>query len=479
VDAYEAEPDDPDSGEIRDAAVAALERAGARALSLAATTEAVAYFDRATALTTDDLANIRLRERAAGAVWVSGDSEETIARLDPVIEAYDRMDRPLDAARARATIGDAFWGLDRLEDALQRLQSAYETLESQSTPEVAALAAQLGRIRYFRATDDSTVRAALHPIDRALEIAEAGRLGSILSDAMNTKSLILDSLRRPEESSALLEHALTVALEHDAVPAALRAYTNLSNFMWGRDRYAEARSFEERARELAQRTGYRGAWWFISGHVAHILYLTGAWDELETLWRESQPHRDEPGAEFGLLGMDYCWGTVCGVARGDVEEFSRLLQPMRKYEDSEDFQGRNFVDLLLSQVALLRGDPEEAVERSERVVNARDVLGSAHWEFKTGLELAFQAALATDDVERAEALLGLARSFPPGDRTPNLDGTIAGYGARVASRRGAQAEEIEEGFREAERIFGEIGDPFRSGQHLLAQIGRASCRERV
>jgi tetratricopeptide (TPR) repeat protein len=348
------------------------------------------------------------------------------------------------------------------------LRAAYEALCDLSTPEVAALAAQLGRIEYFHATDETSIRQALGPIDRALEIGEAERLGDVLSDAMNTKSLIMDSLHRPEESTALLQHALNIALEYEAVSAALRAYTNLSNLMWSRERYAEARLFQDRGRELAQRTGYRGAWWFLTGHISQLLYVTGAWDELEELWRESDPHRDEPAAELGLISIDYCWGLVQGLARGDVDEFVRLVEPYRRYEHGGDFQGRNFVDVMLSQIALLRETPEEAIERTERVLDNRDVLGSAHWEFKAGVELALQAALAVKDVERAESVVARVGALPRGERTPELDGTIRGYGARTAARRGEDTAEIEEGFRAAERIFLEIGDPFRRAQHLLA-----------
>ncbi|HEY2803653.1 MAG TPA: hypothetical protein VGJ67_07010, partial [Actinomycetota bacterium] len=390
----------------------------------------------------------------------------------------DRLDRPLDAARARATIGDALWNADRLEAALERLQSAYETLASTSTPEVAALAAQYGRIRYFAASDETGVREALPPIERAMEIAEAGSLGSVLSDAMNTKSLILDSLHRPEESYALLEHSLSIALDHDAMPAAMRAYNNLSNFMWGRDRYADARSYEEAGRELADRTGYRNQWWFLTGHVGNILYLTGEWDELEQLWQEVDRQREDPAAEFAVIPIDYVWALVQGVGRGDVDAFLRLVESMRKLIHSEEFQGRTFGEILMANTALLTGTPEDAIPHVERVLNSRDLLGGSHWLFKTGLELGIQAAFAVNKLDRAESIIAGAAAIPPGERSPLLDATVAGYGARVAARRGADDAEIEAGFREAERIFMEIGDPFHRAQNLLAHAEWLATTER-
>ena len=53
-------------------------------------------------------------------------------------------------------------------------------------------------------------------MEEALEVAESLWLPDILSDALNTKSLILAALGRPEEGLALLERALAIALEHDA-----------------------------------------------------------------------------------------------------------------------------------------------------------------------------------------------------------------------------------------------------------------------
>ena len=93
VEAYESAPGDPDAPEIRASAVTALERAGRRALSLTAWAEAAASFDRAAALSDEDVTRTRLQEQAANAVWFGGDSGDVIARMDPVIDAYEALGR--------------------------------------------------------------------------------------------------------------------------------------------------------------------------------------------------------------------------------------------------------------------------------------------------------------------------------------------------------------------------------------------------
>jgi class 3 adenylate cyclase/tetratricopeptide (TPR) repeat protein len=478
VDAYEAEPNDPDAPEIRSSAAAALERAGRRARSLASTSEAAVYYDRAAELERDDLRRTSLRERAAEAIWAGGDAAAAIDRLDPIIAEYDRLGRSHDAARARAMIGDALWSLNRLEEGLGRIEDAYVALADASGKDVAALAGQLGRLRYFSSTDEETVRESLRPIERALELAEAERIGDVLSDAMNTKALIMDSLNRPEESLALLQHALVVGLEHDATPAILRAYTNLSNTMWGLDRYEEALSYQEPGRVLAERTGYRYSWWFLTGHLAHVLHLTGRWDELEVLWTEFEARRGEPGSDACAPNFDYLRVLVEGVARGDADGAVRLAETMRKWEGSDDFQARNFIEALYSHIAILRGRPEEAVERTERVLNARAALSSRHWVFKVAVELALEASFAVPDLERADAVLVEIVSLPPGQHTPQLDAAIAGYSATLAAARAGDPGEIDAGFRKAASLCAEIGDPFRRARYLLMHAEWLATTER-
>src|SRR5205814_10471708 len=176
--------------------------------------------------------------------------------------------------------------------------------------------------------------------------------------------------------------------------------------------------------------------WYLTGHVGNMLYLTGAWEELERLWHEADRQRDDPAAELGLFAIDFTWGLVQGLGRGDVDAFLRIVEWLRKLEDSEEFQGRTFAEILLSQIALVTGAPGEAIERTDRVLNARNLLGFSHWLYKVGVELALQAALALDDLEHAESVMTGVRAIPPGERTPLLDATIAGYGSRVASRLG-------------------------------------------
>src|SRR5438309_6282770 len=110
-----------------------------------------------------------------------------------------------------------------------------ELSEEEHEADLAALAAQLGRLLYFIGRTDE----ALERIEVALDVAETLRLPEILSQALNTKGLILGTRGRFEEGTVLVRHSLQLALDNDLSSAALRAYGNLAALASWRDRLGE------------------------------------------------------------------------------------------------------------------------------------------------------------------------------------------------------------------------------------------------
>ena len=102
------------------------------------------------------------------------------------------------------------------------MERSFEIL-SKDPPDadLAMLAHQLGRIQHFVGEHE----LAGERVEFALEIAEGLRLTEVIAQALNTKAIVLGG-QRPHEATALLEHALVVALEGDHAPAAFRTYFN-------------------------------------------------------------------------------------------------------------------------------------------------------------------------------------------------------------------------------------------------------------
>ena len=254
VDAYRAAPEDPDAAQVREVAREMLVRAGERAASLAANEEAQHAFERAVELSDDPLEQAELHERAGMTAQTSGRSEAADFHYARAIELFQTAGATHAAARVNARLAEIMWGRGRLEEGLESMDRAYAVLaEEEPDADLAWLAAQLARFLFFAGRHD----LAMERNEAALELAEALALPETLSHALNTKAINLVSHGRKSEGTALLQHALEVALEHDKPSAALRAYYNLSDTLGRHDRYEDAYACVREGVTYARRVGNR------------------------------------------------------------------------------------------------------------------------------------------------------------------------------------------------------------------------------
>src|SRR5437762_486180 len=113
----------------------------------------------------------------------------------------------------------------------------------------------------------------------ALDMAEALSLQEVLSEALNTKAIILIAHERPREGLTLLRYALEVALEHDKPSAALRAYYNLADSLARGDRFEEGAETARDGLALARRVGNRYLEWSFMAQM-YAPFALGEWDEV-------------------------------------------------------------------------------------------------------------------------------------------------------------------------------------------------------
>ena len=187
-DAFEADPSGPEAAESRRAACAWLERAAERAASLGAPEDGQRAFDAAAAISEEPLARARLLEKAGKLAIRANRTAEAETRLRASVETFAAEGDTHAAARAASFLGLALWQLDRADEALATLQPALEALSHEDPDvDVGRLAAELARIEHF--TGDQQ-RAREH-IELALDVAEAHREMALLSQALNTKGMLL------------------------------------------------------------------------------------------------------------------------------------------------------------------------------------------------------------------------------------------------------------------------------------------------
>jgi tetratricopeptide (TPR) repeat protein len=470
LDAYAAGPTDDDAAEIKAMARERLSQAGERAHSLAASSDAERYFKQAADLADDELIQAGLLERAGEMAFKVSRMTEAIELLGRARDLFASRDHSHAAARVSARLGNARWQEGQIETALEEMEQAYAVLaQDEPDEDLGALAAELARVQFFRGNRDEAARW----IESALEIGERLALPDLLSHALNTKHLVLASSGRPEESLALLQHALTLALDNDRPTAALRAYFNLAHTSAIHDRYADAHAVDRQGLALTRKLGVRHLELMFLLHLTYSLFLLGEWDETVAVIEEMQELA--PTSRWTELSLHWYPGPMIDAHRGGIPS---LPEGDFTEEELADVQARAGYESSRAMILLALGRPSEALAAGEIAWGLRDALGP-HSFAKEGLFAALEASYALGDLDRVESLLADVGALPPGLTSPTLPATSARYEAKLAASRG-EHDRVEASFTAAETAFQKLAMPFPLAvvqlEHAewLAQQGRSA-----
>jgi class 3 adenylate cyclase/tetratricopeptide (TPR) repeat protein len=452
LDAYAAAPEADDAGEIKSTARDMLVRAAERASSLGATGEAQRAYERAIELTDDPAALADLHERAGIEAASGARAEEAVDHFEQAIDGFGASD-PHRAARVSARLAEIMWERGRLDDAIGSLEESFQTLLQDDPDEsVATLAAQLGRFMFFNGDFDK----ARQRIETALDLAEALQLPEVLSEALNTKAVMLTSRGRLTEATILVRHALELALEQDKPSAALRAYNNVADQLGQTDRYEEADQTLQEGLAYARKVGNR-QWERSLISQTYPAFALGDWDRVV----EEVPNflvEDLGSARIALSAM--LIGAVCVyVQRGEIEAAEAIVAHVPELATGADAQERASYAAAKSLLLLSAGDFDQALSVGLDGFAHREAVGVGAEYMKEVFATTVEAALRLHDHAKAEELLEIAESLPPGRSPQALQAQSSRFRARLAAERG-ETEEAERRFKRAAGLFREIAMPF-------------------
>jgi class 3 adenylate cyclase/tetratricopeptide (TPR) repeat protein len=468
VEAHLAAPDAPDAAAIKAKALEALAKAGDRAASLAATTEAQRLFDHAAELADEAPARAVLLERAGRMALIGGRYAEARERLVVAVAAFASIGEPRLVAGASAALAEAEWfGEARMEEPLRRMEDAYEVLSSADPDEaLASLAAQIARFQYFA----GHVEAAARWVERALDVAESRWLPEVLSQALNTKSLLLGRTR-PEESQALLERAIRLAEENDLTVAHIRGLNNLGVVLGELDRYEEALAAFRKLGELARRLGaHAPALVSRSAEVSCFIDL-GWWDEALEIADELLAQRAAPRDVADLLKV-----VLVHSARGDPQRGRAIVDVFASMPASDEAQMRAGYRAALAAQLLAEGQAAAALSEADRAIAEADVVGMSSDPMKFAVVQAMAALAATRDMERLEELIARVETTPPGLRSPLLGAQAARFRATLTAARGDGDPAPH--LKAAAGSFRELGTPYWLAVSLLEHAEWLAGRDR-
>ena len=327
-------------------------------------------------------------------------------------------------ARATAGIARAAWGLGRLEDAIALGEDAYSVLAADEPDrDTARLASELARLHYFA----GSVEASAAHVEIALEVAERTRDMALLASSLNTKALGRQRLH-PYEAYHLLYASLQIALDHDLVFEALRAYNNLAIVADAVDRVEEILPRLEEALLLARRRGDRNWANTLAAAVAEEYFNVGRWDEAEDVFAECDldtGHVSPVSASTVVAEMMWHQGRADeGVVKLGLAEQAGLST-----EDA-NFQRRQVALAIRRVRGLLEGDADAALEAAELELQIH--LDNPETIMVVALLLGTAAVLAPaiDDMTRVARMAAATEDFAGRSRAvtaqrSRLEGVIA------------------------------------------------------
>jgi class 3 adenylate cyclase len=456
LDAYQADPDAADAAEIKSLARGCLTRAAERAASLAANAEAQHYYEQAAALSDEPFAEAQLLEQAGAAALLAGHVADARGLCERAIALYEAEGATHRAARVAARLGRVLWLSGDLAVGADRLEASFRVLaDDEPDEDLAGLAAELARLRFFLGDLD----AARERVERALEIAEALVLPEVLSQALNTKSLVLDTEGRHEEALALLLRAEAIAREHELGEALQRALINLAYYFATRDLPQESRRVDLQGLDLVRRRGDRENETMFLMHMVANEWWLGEWDEALQYAGEFADPPPIPHANLQVQPQIF-------LSRGDVAKARAILDAHAATAESGEVQSRLLYAFEEAAVLRAEGRGPGALAAADRGLADRQALSVRHPFVKLAFVELMEAAIELDDLERVSETLDEWEQLPPSDLTPFLEGNLALFRAMLAVRRG-EDDGVEELFSCAEATFRELGLPFFLARALL------------
>jgi class 3 adenylate cyclase/predicted ATPase len=463
LDALNANPDDSDVTEIRGQAVNTLIRAAERAERTGAPARAAISYAIAAELTTPDTEHAELDaqvgspdvgvlwERAAQAAVVSGDHAAAVQHASRAGDYHLRHGRVRAAARAQAIAGRALRSRGRLTEAREQLTAAVRVLRAEPDTDTVRALDQLATLEVFAGSPEADRLST-----EALILGQTLDVGaSLLSGLLQTRAIHLAFAERHTEAVAYLREAVQLATEAGDNFELGMALTNLGAVL------TDPASAAEAARTAAghfRRVGALDLLGSAIGNLASGLIEVGDWDAAE----------EELTQAIASGELAACWGIVrlrAGLAalRGDAATAEAMLAGLADMGTSENVQNKLSFISVEADIAVARGQPEEALRHARRALAHVDAVGISRL---TGdWALAARAAFEVRDIAAARELLALLDSHQSGPADPKLRAERDLARARLAGHDGDPAAGA--AFAAAISTLRELGRPYYLAHGLL------------
>ena len=414
LDALDALPGDPDTGQIRGQAIAALVRAAERAARTGAPALAAASYATAAQLTEADTRDAQqaaagLWEHASAAALTNADYAAAVEQAGRAQELYQQGGESRSAARTQAIAGQALRRWGRHAQAREQLTVTVAVLRDDPDTDTVQALGELALLEAFAgaaAADTLTTEALTLGQDLAVDDATLAGLfttrGSWLGHA---------GRRKPQAASYFREAARLAEQAGDTLTLG-RALLNLSDVITGTDPAAGAGAARAAAAHLRQ-VGDRHYLAVAVVNLAQALLMTGDWDGAEA---ELDQAFDGDGlADIEFLACNRAW---VAALRGDTESSETVLAGLGDLRVSEDPQDQATIAVTEAFTAAARRQPDTALRWARAALGHASPLGISWDTLRWAWPLAARAAYDLADTGTITELLAMLDGYQPGQLAP-------------------------------------------------------------
>ncbi|HSG87467.1 MAG TPA: adenylate/guanylate cyclase domain-containing protein [Candidatus Limnocylindrales bacterium] len=436
VDAYEAAPEGAEGEAVAAQARIALRGAADRATALGSHESALAYLERARAVTSDPSEEAALLESLGTEARQAGRHEAAIKSFTEAVGRHRALGDLRSAARATTGLAIAQYAVGRFAEPIALLEAA--------EPEVAHLAPDPVvvdlwiALAHLAGTDQE---ARLRWADRALADAEALGLVQSVVEGLGQKGIALSLIGRPLEARALLEASLRMATDAGLAAESARAAFQLALILIDPDPRASVAASRQ-AVDLTRRYGMGPLRLATLMNAVEAALRVGDWawldEELEAVPLDELEPSDRAGVQLGRMELAAMLGRESAPLEVEVTDFVAA---------SDDPGLKAAVDLAAAIVRATEGRHEEALRHSLAVVD--DPLNA-----RQALVIAARSAIRLGDLLQARAILDRLVALP--NRGPAVAADSEAIRAAVVGLE-SWGPESSTAFRDAWRRYRDLG----------------------
>jgi class 3 adenylate cyclase/predicted ATPase len=410
LDALHAIPEDPDTGQIRDQAVAALIRAAERAERTGAPGRAATSYVNAAELEPAGEAAAAWWERAAQASQADAGYAAAAEHAEQARQRYLQAGQDRAAARVQAITGRTLrlWG--RHAEAREQLLAAVQVLRAEPDTETIAALKDLAILETFAGSPDAgQTTSEVLTLGQALAVDE-GQLAELLM----ARGLYHHAADRLPQAIAYYRESVRLAGQAGNNFTLGRALLNLSDAQSATDPAAAADAARTATVHL-RRTGDRSYLAAATINLAEALLQLGDWDTAEATI--AQAVEADGLADIEEFTCERGW---LAALRGDDGHAEALLGTLRDLRVTEDPQLIAAVGALEAFIAASRRQPREALRLARTVLAQAQALGIGSVFPRWAWPLATRSAHELGQASVIQELLADLDAYQPGYLVPML-----------------------------------------------------------